>query len=159
MFQNAMLKKFASGLVPRGMELTTSYLNALENSLSTAILNKILAEMKGDEHLAHEASFLAEFCFFADDETGMTAIKGDGALMSGTKSRWSEHVENLFHPHLPSSELQEKVREYMARANSMVDIVRKSYLVARDDHINGTRISSEAENEPKSVDYLVVDLA
>ena len=159
MFQNAMLKKFASGLVPRGIELTTSYLNALENSLSTAILNRILAEMKGDEHLAHEASFLAEFCIFADDETGMTAIKGDGALMSGTKSRWSEHVENLFHPHLPSSELQEKVREYMARANSMVDIVRKSYLVARDDHINGTRISSEAENEPKSVDYLVVDLA
>jgi len=159
MFQNAMLKKFASALVPRGMELMISYLNAVETSMSTAILNKILVEMKCDEHLTNEAAFLAEFQLFADEVIDMTAIKGDGALMSKTKSRWSERFENLFDAYLPSSKLQEKVREYMTRAHIMVDIVRKSYLVARDDHINGTRISSEAENEPKSVDYLVVDLA
>jgi hypothetical protein len=159
MFQNAMLKKFASALVPRGMELMSSYIDAVETSLSKAILDKILNEMQRDKDLTNEAATLAQFQTFANKKTDMTKIKGDGTLMSRTKSRWNDNIEELFQESPPSGQVQDKIREYMARANIMVDIIRKSYLVARDDHINGTRISSEAENEPKSVDYLVVDLA
>jgi len=41
----------------------------------------------------------------------------------------------------------------------MVDVIQKSYLISRDERLDGKRISSEAENEPNSTDALVDDFA
>jgi hypothetical protein len=180
------LRKFSSALIPRGMELMDSHTISLDSQFSNLILKKIAAEMKDDEYFKREdimdgESFLDLFQTYADtlqgrsmegtlvlDDFGLgyetetrasTVDRFDGNLMSRTKGYWDKDVTELFGINETSLEMQDIVHKYMIRAFIMVDVIQKSYLMARDEHINGKRISSEAENEPNSTDSLVDDFA
>jgi hypothetical protein len=160
MFQTAWLKKFAAALVPRGMELESSYIGALEHCLSKAILQKLAVEMSTDEELKEEESFLTSFQAYADMDEGRQAKGGTQYLMSGVVTIWENDVKKMFESNNTSKQIQDIVLgKYMDHAKTMTEVLKKSYIEARKDHMKSKRTSSEAENEPKSTDALVTDFA
>ncbi len=160
MFQNAWFQKYASALVPRGMELEPSFIDALEHCLSKAILKKLVIEMSDDKYIREKESFLASFQAYAGMDEKRQPEGGNRDLMSGVIAIWESDVKTMLKSNNASKETQEIVLgKYMDYAKTMTEVLKKSHIVAREEYVESKRTSSEGENEPKSTDALVTDFA
>jgi hypothetical protein len=161
MFMLSWMKKFSAALIPRGMELNDSHTNALTQKLGKMVLQRLFTEMKGREELnadESDESFLKLFQKYADDGMGMTSST-DGTLMGGCKDMWARDVTNMLEKSGSDMTVKDVVMEYMNRGDVMAEVLHRAHLLARDEHIDGKRISSESENEPNSTDSLIADFA
>uniref|UniRef100_A0A7S2ETP3 Uncharacterized protein n=1 Tax=Ditylum brightwellii TaxID=49249 RepID=A0A7S2ETP3_9STRA len=163
-FMLSWQKKFAAMLIPRGMETNDSHTRALEIFLGPKILKTVLNEMMTREELKEDENeaFMTLFQQYASD--GPEAVLGektmfesDGTLFSGFQEEWDHDLKLLFEKSQASEETQDIVMEYMDRAYRITELLNRCFKLARDEHIDGKRFSSEAENEPKSTDSFFSD--
>jgi len=163
-FMLSWQRKFASMFVPRGMETNDSHTRGLEAILLPKILKTVSNEMMDREELKEDENeaFMTLFQQYASD--GPEAVlgekamfEGDGTLFSTTKDEWDHDVRRLFEKSQASAETQDIVMEYMDRAYRITELLNRCFKLARDEHIDGKRFSSEAENEPKSTDSFFSD--
>ena len=118
-----------------------------------------MIEMKDDEDLTNE-TFIDSFQNYLDTYKEREIVQESGDLMFQVKTEWDEIFKQLFKSDNTSEHVQEIVRDkYFSSACTMAEVLNKTHGVARDDYMNSERISSEAENEPKSTDALVADFA
>ena len=152
-FRHSWLKKFGSSLIPRKMESIGSHTRHLEQYLCSLILKQITTETEVDALLTEETSFIENIIMYANDFK--TGEGYDGNLMSGIESQWRDHVDMLSGEYKSST--RRVINNYMHRAYVIVDVIRRSYKISLDEHREGQRISSEAENELKPIDALIYD--
>ncbi len=163
MFQKAWLKKFASALVPRGMEFQHSFITTLQRCLGQTIMKRLDIEMREDEELESESKLLQSFQEYSDnygENVGDVDEEHGGDLLFKIETQWEKDISQIFESSNTSAHVKEIVRsKYLSRAYRIAKVIHKSYKVAREDAMERKRISSEAENQPKSADALATEFA
>lgn len=142
--------KFASSMIPRGMELNEDFIGALTEETQTAIFKKLVKEMKIDRGISSRDRL----------EVAMSARKD---VMSKFRSKlnheryWTEFFDGL--GAVDESSMTRLKTFHGSVAMKTEQVVTQIIDFAKESYLYNKRYSQELHNQPKPVDSIVDDFS
>ena len=142
------LIKIAAALVPRGFEYNAEFLGALRTMWAKAVFEQFVVAAEKDKKLAAFAPLGA-------------VLKERHAAMGNMEmsdAYWDMYLDGL-KPMVPAEAHKRFAEEHCATAKRVVQMASQCIEYAQGGFDRNERISSQLENQPKSIDSFIDDFA
>jgi hypothetical protein len=142
--------KFASSMIPRGMEFNEDFIRSLTEEIQGEIFKKFVNEVKKDKQIASVDRL----------EVAMTARKD---VMSKSRSKlnheqyWTTFLNGL--GAVDESSMTRLKEFHGSVAKQIEQVITQIIDFAKESYLYNKRFSQELHNQPKAVDSIVDDFA